>query len=108
GSPRRPCVARRDGAKMASGTYLTDASLLREQETALAAMLAQGFTVATATQAYQLLYSFIIGFCIEEQAVSQAAATGDRRYSLASRAERVGPATHPLVTHAGPQTSRAP
>jgi TetR/AcrR family transcriptional regulator, tetracycline repressor protein len=65
-------------------------------------MLAQGFTVATATQAYQLLYSFIIGFCIEEQAVSQAMAAGDARYSLASRAERVGASEHPLVARAGP------
>jgi len=100
---RQALLSRRDGAKMVSGTYLTDASLLREQEAALAAMLAQGFTVATATQAYQLLYSFIIGFCIEEQAVSQAAAAGDRRYSLASRAERVGAAKHPLVAQAGPE-----
>ena len=100
---RRALRSRRDGAKMVSGTYLTDASLLREQEAVLASMLAQGFTVASATQAYQLLYSFIIGFCIEEQAVSQAAAAGDGRYSLASRAERVGAATHPLVAQAGPE-----
>jgi len=66
-------------------------------------MLAQGFTVATATQAYQLLYSFIIGFCIEEQAVAQATAAGDGRYSLAHRTERVGAAAHPLVAQAGPE-----
>jgi TetR/AcrR family transcriptional regulator, tetracycline repressor protein len=100
---RQALLSRRDGAKMVSGTYLTDASLLREQEAGLASMLAQGFTVATAMQAYQLLYSFIIGFCIEEQAVSQAAAAGDARYSLASRAERVGANAHPLVAQAGPE-----
>ncbi|HUC22478.1 MAG TPA: TetR/AcrR family transcriptional regulator C-terminal domain-containing protein [Streptosporangiaceae bacterium] len=100
---RQALLSRRDGAKMVSGTYLTDTSLLREQEAGLASMLAQGFTVATATEAYQLLYSFIIGFCIEEQAVSQAAAAGDSRYSLANRAERVGAAAHPLVAEAGPE-----
>ena len=100
---RQALLARRDGAKMVSGTYLTDAGLLKEQEAGLASMLDQGFTVATATQAYQLLYSFIVGFCIEEQAVAQAAAAGDDRYSLTSRAERVGAATHPLVTRAGPE-----
>lgn len=100
---RQALLSRRDGAKMVSGTYLTDAGLLREQETGLASMLAQGFTIATATQAYQLLYSFIIGFCIEEQAVSQAVAAGDARYSLASRAERVGATAHPLVARAGPE-----
>jgi TetR/AcrR family transcriptional regulator, tetracycline repressor protein len=100
---RQALLSRRDGAKMVSGTYMTDASLLRQQEAGLASMLAQGFTIATATEAYQLLYSFIVGFCIEEQAVSQAAAAGDSRYSLASRAERVGAATHPLVARAGPE-----
>jgi TetR/AcrR family transcriptional regulator, tetracycline repressor protein len=100
---RQALLSRRDGAKMVSGTYMTDASLLREQEAGLASMLAQGFTVATATQAYQLLYSFIIGFCIEEQAVSQAVAARDARYSLASRAERIGANEHPLVARAGPE-----
>jgi TetR/AcrR family transcriptional regulator, tetracycline repressor protein len=100
---RQALLSRRDGAKMVSGTYLTDASLLQEQEAGLASMVAQGFTVATATQAYQLLYSFIIGFCIEEQAVAQAKAAGDARYSLAIRAERVGASEHPLVTRSGPE-----
>jgi TetR/AcrR family transcriptional regulator, tetracycline repressor protein len=100
---RQTMLSRRDGAKMVSGTYLTDASLLAEQEAGLASMLAQGFTIATAMQAYQLLHSFIVGFCIEEQAVSQAAAAGDARYSLATRADRVGAATHPLVARSGPE-----
>jgi hypothetical protein len=39
---RQALLSRRDGAKMVSGTYLTDASLLREQEAGLASMLAQG------------------------------------------------------------------
>jgi hypothetical protein len=50
-------------------------------------------------RAYQLFYSFTIGFCIEEQAVAQA---GDDRYSLTRRAERVGAAAHPLAAEAGP------
>jgi hypothetical protein len=55
--------------------------------------------VADVIRAYQLLYSFTIGFCIEEQAVAQA---GDARYSLEKRAERVGADAHPLVVEAGP------
>ena len=97
---RRALLSRRDGAKMVSGTYLTDPALLRAQETGLARLARQGFTVADAVRAYQLLYSFTIGFCIEEQAVAQAA--GDDRYSLERRAERVGAAAHPLVAEAGP------
>lgn len=84
---------------MVSGTYLTDPALLRSQEAALASLGRQGFAVADAVRAYQLIYSFTIGFCIEEQAVAQAA---DDRYSLGNRAERVDADANPLVAEAGP------
>lgn len=96
---RRALLSRRDGAKMVSGTYLTDASLLGGQEAGLASLVRQGFTVTDAIRAYQLLYNFTIGFCIEEQAVAQAA---DDRYSLDERARRIDAAAHPLVAQAGP------
>src|SRR5213076_150084 len=66
----------------------------------------QGFTLAGVIRAYSLLYSFTVGFCIEEQAVAQAAATGDDRYSFARRAERLNSRTHPLVRQAGPEITR--
>jgi AcrR family transcriptional regulator len=100
---RRALLSHRDGAKVFSGTYLTDASVLEAQEQRLAQTVQQGFTVADVIRAYSLLYSFIIGFCIEEQAVAQAAAAGDDRYSLARRAERLNSRTHPLVLEAGPE-----
>ena len=51
-------------------------------------------------RAYSLLYSFTVGFCIEEQAVAQAA---DDRYSPARRAGRLDSRTHPLAAQAGPE-----
>lgn len=96
---RRALLSRRDGAKMVSGTYLTDPAVLRGQEAGLASLARQGFTVAGVVRAYQLLYSFTIGFCIEEQAVAQAA---DDRYSLSRRAERIDATAHPLAAEAGP------
>lgn len=100
---RRALLSHRDGAKVFSGTYLTDASVLEAQEERLAQTVQQGFTLADVIRAYSLLYSFTVGFCIEEQAVAQAAATGDDRYSLARRAERLNSRTHPLVRQAGPE-----
>jgi hypothetical protein len=96
---RRSLLSHRDGATMVSGTYLTDPAVLRGLEAGLASLARQGFAVADVVRAYQLLYSFTIGFCIEEQAVAQA---GDDRYSLSRRAERVGATTHPLAAEAGP------
>src|SRR5262249_42449252 len=100
---RRALLSHRDGAKVFSGTYLTDASVLQAQEAGLAQMIQQGFTLAGVIRAYSLLYGFTVGFCIEEQAAAQAAASGDDRYSLARRAERLDSHAHPLAAQAGPE-----
>jgi TetR/AcrR family transcriptional regulator, tetracycline repressor protein len=100
---RRALLAHRDGAKVFSGTYLTDASVLEAQEEGLARMIAEGFTLADLIRAWSLLYSFTVGFCIEEQSVAQAAAAGDDRYSLERRARRFGSGSHPLMVQAGPE-----
>jgi TetR/AcrR family tetracycline transcriptional repressor len=100
---RRALLAHRDGAKVFSGTYLTDASLLEAQEEPLDRMMRDGFTLAAVIRASSLLYNFIIGFCIEEQAVAQAKAAGDQRYSLEHRASRLDEGAHPLVVQSGPE-----
>lgn len=66
-------------------------------------MVKEGFTIANATRAYSLLYSFTVGFCIEEQASAQAAAIGDDRFSEASHAARLDARSHPLLAEGGPQ-----
>ncbi len=94
---RRTFLDYRDGAKVFSGTYLTDSALLARQETALARMIAEGFSLAAAIRAYSLLYAFTVGFCIEEQAVRQAVTAGDTRYSIENRNARLDGSMHPLV-----------
>ena len=98
---REELLAHRDGAKMATGTTLTDMEILRRGEPRLAAMVRQGFSVRGAAQANVLLYHFVIGFCIEEQAVLQAKAAGDTRYGLEYRDRQVDSEAHPLVAEAG-------
>ena len=100
GIVRRALLAHRDGAKVFTGTYLTDPGVLEAQEAGFARLEAEGFTVASAIRAYTLLYSFTVGFCIEEQAGAQA---GDDRYSLRRRAERVDAPAHPRTAQAGPE-----
>lgn len=94
---RRTFLEYRDGAKVFSGTYLTDSALLERQQAALARMTAEGFSLADAIRAYSLLYAFTVGFCIEEQAVRQTVAAGDTRYAIESRNARVDNDAHPLV-----------
>jgi AcrR family transcriptional regulator len=98
---RRALLSHRDGAKAFSGTYITDVGVLQRQESVFAHMLDAGFTLEDAVRAYSLLYSFTVGFCIEEQAVAQAEA-GDDRYSLARRADRLDADRYPRVVESGP------
>lgn len=95
---RQALLAHRDGARVFSGTYLTEPDVLRSQEEGLRWMQGQGFTVEATTEAVSLLTSFVVGHCIEEQARSQAP---DDRYAVAVRDQRIGATEHPLVAESG-------
>ena len=101
---RNALLGHRDGAKAFSGTTLTDPDVVRLQEVTLANLTRQGFTLQDAVRALLLLHDFTIGFCVEEQAVVQAIASGDERYSLARRAEMIGTQAAPLAVEAGQVT----
>jgi len=105
---RRTLLAHRDGAKVFSGTNLADAAVLESREAALAAMIAHGFTAADVVRAYSLLYNFTIGFCIEEQAVAQAAAGGDDRYSRSRGTAPLDEEAQPLTVRAGQEIAADP
>jgi AcrR family transcriptional regulator len=98
---RQELLGHRDGAKAFSGTTLTDPDVVRRQEGTFANLIRQGFSLPDAARALVLLHDFVIGFCVEEQTVIQAAAAGDERYSLARRAEMIGPDAAPLAVEAG-------
>jgi TetR/AcrR family transcriptional regulator, tetracycline repressor protein len=98
---RTELLAHRDGAKAFSGTTLTDPDLIRRQEITFDSLLRQGFTLPDAARGLLLLHDFTIGFCIEEQAVVQARASGDERYTPERRAEMIGADAAPLAVEAG-------
>jgi TetR/AcrR family transcriptional regulator, tetracycline repressor protein len=98
---RAELLGHRDGAKAFSGTTLTDPDVVRRQEVTFGRLVRQGFTLPDAARGLVLLHDFTIGFCVEEQAVSQAIAAGDERYSFGRRAELIGPDTAPLAVEAG-------
>jgi TetR/AcrR family transcriptional regulator, tetracycline repressor protein len=99
---RAGLLEHRDGAKAFSGTTLTDPDVVRRQEHTLGGLVGQGFTLPDAVRGLLLLHDFAIGFCVEEQAVARSLASGDERYSLARRAEMIGPDLAPLAVQAGP------
>ena len=96
---RQELLGHRDGAKAFSGSTLTDPEVVRRQEVTLRTLTSQGFTLPDAVRGLLLINNFSIGFCVEEQAVRQATASGDDRYRR--RAELIGPDTAPLAVAAG-------
>lgn len=100
-SLRRVLLRYRDGAKMASGTYLTDTKMYEAMETSLRRLTAGGFTLRQSVVTLTTLYSYTVGFVIEEQARQSADGTAHPRYALEKREQRVDRKAHPLAAAAG-------
>ncbi|MET0132507.1 MAG: TetR/AcrR family transcriptional regulator C-terminal domain-containing protein [Kibdelosporangium sp.] len=99
---RQMLLRYRDGAKMFAGTYLTDTSVYQQQEAALQLMTTAGFSLADAAIALSTVYSYAIGFVIEEQAVFPRPGQRDEQYDLTKRTDRMTDEEVPLSAAAGP------
>jgi AcrR family transcriptional regulator len=89
----------RDGAKMFSGTFLTDDSVYASMERAIAVFTEAGFAARDAVRGLNTIYCFTIGFTIEEQAVHPKPRERNPQYDPASRAVRTRDL--PLVAQTG-------
>jgi len=101
GSIRAMLLSRRDGAKVFSGTYVTDDAVLAAQEAPLRLLTDAGFTVEDAVAAWVTVYGFVVGYTIEQQA-SRPSGVRDPRYGETERAARIDPAEAPLAAAAVP------
>ena len=91
----------RDGARMFSGTYLTDVDLFAPMEANLRKLVDAGFTLRQAVVGLGALYSYTVGFVIEEQATQLAPGKPNPQYDLAVREKRVNRDLYPLAAAAG-------
>jgi len=98
---RQMLLRYRDGAKIFSGTYLTDPSLYAPMEASLQKLAADGFSLAGALNALSTIHCFVVGFAIEEQAVWSTPGMRDERYAPEKRAERLNTGKFPLALKAG-------
>jgi AcrR family transcriptional regulator len=98
---RRVLLRYREGAKIFSGTYLTDASIYAQLEASLRRLTNAGFSLRDAVTGMGALYSFTVGFVIEEQAVRPMPEMADPRYDLAVREARIDRERYPLAFAAG-------
>jgi AcrR family transcriptional regulator len=98
---RKALLRYRDGAKMASGTYLTDTRMYEVMEMSLSRLTAAGFTLRESVVTMTTLYSYTVGFVIEEQARQSGDGTLQSRYAPEERERRVDAELHPLAAAAG-------
>jgi TetR/AcrR family tetracycline transcriptional repressor len=98
---RETLLQYRDGAKMFSGTRLTDPSVFTQMEANLRRMVDAGFTLRQTIVGLSALYNYTIGFVIEEQEAQLAPGIPDPRYDLAAREQWVNKDLHPLSAAAG-------
>ena len=91
----------RDGAKMASGTYLTDTKMFEAMDMSLRRFVSAGFSLRQAVVALTTLYSYTVGFVIEEQATQVAPGMPNEQYALEVREQRVNKELYPLAAAAG-------
>ncbi|MGW4896634.1 TetR/AcrR family transcriptional regulator C-terminal domain-containing protein [Kitasatospora sp. NPDC004240] len=90
----------RDGAKVFSGTRLTDSGHAEGQQLMLAAFVDAGFTLPDAVQAFTTGLAYTIGFVIEEQAVQPMPGERAPGYDPEERAGSIAP-EHELAAAAG-------
>jgi TetR/AcrR family transcriptional regulator, tetracycline repressor protein len=102
-SLRRTLLRYREGAKMFSGTYLTDASLFAAMESSLRKLTGSGFSLQQAVMGLGAMYHYVVGFVIEEQAIELAPGRPDPRYDPAEREKRIDKDRFPLASQAGPR-----
>jgi TetR/AcrR family transcriptional regulator, tetracycline repressor protein len=93
----------RDGARMVSGSYLTEASAVDDSmEAVLGCFVAAGYTAGDGVECIMTVYSYTIGFTIEEQAVISPQGERDPRYDDSKRRARIDEKSHPLAHAIGP------
>lgn len=91
----------RDGARMVSGTYLTDTRIYAVMEKALRVFADAKIAPDAAVVCLKTVHDYVIGFTIEQQAVISRAGERDPRYTREARQARMDAARYPLARSIG-------
>jgi TetR/AcrR family transcriptional regulator, tetracycline repressor protein len=97
---RAEYLRHRDGARIFSGTRITDPDVVRMKEPWFERWTAYGWKPADADDAVDVVTAFVVGFVIEEQERRQSAETDPTRYSVTLRDAWLGEGAS-LVKEAG-------
>ncbi len=99
---RRTLLAHRDGARVFSGSRLTDGAVIAALEGPLRVLVAAGFAERDAALAWSTMRDLVVGFVIEEQEVYGVDGSPAVAYDDAARAAMFDGAAHPFALRSGP------
>lgn len=97
---RRCLLAHRDGARVFSGSYLTDDDLLGTMEVPLQRFTTGGFALHEAVWNWQALQAYVVGFVIEEQGVARHESRPADAFDAEHRTARLDAERFPLTAAA--------
>lgn len=98
---RRVLLSYRDGARMVSGTRMTDPAIYASMEAAIRRLTDEGFPPYVAVMGLSSIYCYVVGFVIEEQAVFLPNGDMEATYRPEVRATRVDAKDMPMAAKAG-------
>jgi TetR/AcrR family transcriptional regulator, tetracycline repressor protein len=98
---QRTMLSHRDGARVFAGTFAADPASFDVTESVLDAWREAGISTSAAAQRTALLRNFIVGFCIETQALAQLRSERGHE-QLETLKTSADPARYPLAAEALP------
>jgi TetR/AcrR family transcriptional regulator, tetracycline repressor protein len=98
---RKTLLVYRDGARMVSGTRLTDTVYMRTAERIAAKLVNSGFTIRQGAILLSTIYNYTLSFVMEEQAVFPKPNERSPQYNIAERKAKLDPGVFPLLRQSG-------
>lgn len=98
---REALLRYRDGARMVTGTKLTNTEYMRTAETIGAKLIKAGFTLRQCVVLLSTVYNYTLSFVIEEQAVFPRPGVRSEQYDLEKRTQALSSDAFPLMRQAG-------
>lgn len=98
---RKALLAYRDGARMVSGTRLTNTEYMKTAERIGAKLVESGFTVRQTAVLLSTIYNYTLSFVMEEQAVFPRSGERSPHYDIAERNAKLDLREFPILRRSG-------
>lgn len=99
---RKALLRYRDGARMVTGTKLTNTEYMKTAESIGAQLVEAGFTLRQGVVLLSTVYNYTLSFVIEEQAVFPRPGERSKQYDIQRRSDTLSSEALPLMRQAGP------